>query len=81
MKSANSYVKDQILEIAKTAGLSVKIKGKVKPFLKNGWNLEYLKEKALNHQEFCNLHGGKEKVYADLAVLSKREFEEKYNLI
>lgn len=80
MKSANSYVKDQILEIAKTAGLSVKIKGKAKPFLKNGWSLEYLKEKNINHQEFCNQHG-RENVYNDLAVLSKKEFEVKYHLI
>lgn len=43
------------------------------------WNLNYLKAKGIDHNEFCAKHD-KKQVYADLGMMTVIEFETKYNL-
>jgi hypothetical protein len=43
------------------------------------WNPKYLIKHKINHKEFCDTHG-KEQVYADLAVMTVKEFELKYSI-
>lgn len=44
------------------------------------WTQKYLEKMGINHNEFVKQHGGKEKVYADLAVMTVEDFETAYGL-